>query len=107
MLFMLKYRACNEQSLQKGVLVNMIISFLDANNVRHEGKIVAVFHNNDNHYIAYTKKDNINNKIKILVGKYEPKENNTIRIYDVSSKEEWTFINKYLMNKINGGEINA
>ncbi len=85
----------------------MIISFLDANNVRHEGKVVAVFHNNDNHYIAYAKKDKINNKIDILVGKYEPKENNVIRIYDVSSSDEWKFINKFLMNKINEGEINA
>ena len=85
----------------------MKISFLDANNSIHEGKVVAVFHHNDNHYIAYAKKDSINDKTNILVGKYEPKENNTIRIYDVASKEEWQFITNFLMNKINQGEINA
>lgn len=85
----------------------MKLSFLDANNIIHEGKIVAIFHHNNNHYIAYAKKNTINDKTSILVGKYEPRENNTIRIYDIPSLEEWEYITKFLMHKINGGEINA
>lgn len=65
--------------------------------------VIAVFHNDNNKFVAYNDGSKTDGKLNIIVSSYEEKDGD-LNLYAIEKDEEWDFINNYLDENVFGGD---
>lgn len=65
--------------------------------------VIAVFHDENNKYIAYSDGTMHDGKEDLIISKYE-EHDGLIDLFAIDNEKDWEFANKYLDENVFGGE---
>lgn len=76
-----------------------VLELVDTRGHVIECEIVAIFRNDDKSYIAYTERNDLSNEKELLVSRFV-KRGDKVELEDITSDNEWEFVEKYLKNEV-------